>query len=245
MISSFRAITRVVRLMLQHTLPRLQSLRMTFSRQMYSINLLRTGWLHYYVSNRYSVVPVTGLSEASVAGDQESETNSNKLKSLNFSVNSVTLLGTVIGIKTFPMQKTPDRNWTLIFLKTQSPRYINAENKYLTETSDADEYDLKFKMVWYSTSNRVHVFSPKLVCALRDVKLGERLLVTGFLSYYQSPKPDGTTQRNCCVTAQRIAHMGWSSDYQPKDLSLCVSQHIYFIFPLMPSHPSSNQKLNG
>lgn len=196
---------------------RFQTLRMTFSRQMYSINLLRTSWLHYCVNNRYSVVPVTGLSESSVAGDQESETNYNKLKSLNFSVNSVTLLGTVIGIKTFPMQKAPDRNWTLIFLKTQSPRFINAENKYLTGTSDTDEYDSKFKMVWCSTSNRVHVFSPKLVSALRDVKLGERLLVTGFLSYYQSPKPDGTAQRNCCVTAQRIAHMGWSNDYQSSE----------------------------
>ncbi|XP_018653862.1 hypothetical protein Smp_022500 [Schistosoma mansoni] len=194
-----------------------RTLKMTFSRQMNVINLLRTSWLHCYVKNRYSVAPVTALSESSVTSDQESETYSNKLKSLNFSVNSVTLLGTVIGIQTFQMQKHPDRNWILIFLRTQSHRYVNPEDNHLTETSDTDEYDSKFKIAWNSTSNRVHVFSPKLVWALRDVKLGERLLVTGFLSCYRSRKPDGTTQRNCCVTAQRIAYMGWSNDYQSSE----------------------------
>ncbi|CAH8592402.1 unnamed protein product [Schistosoma turkestanicum] len=187
---------------------------MTLVRSVYSNNLLHSRWLYCYMNNRYSVVPATALSEPST-NDQETETNSSQPKYFNISfVNSALLLGTVTGIKMFPMQSNPDRNWALIFLKTQLPKYISSENEDLTETSHTNESDLKFKKAWFSASNRVHVFNPKLVSALRDLKLGERLLVSGFLSYYQSSKLDGKISRQCCVTAQRIAHMGWSNDYQ-------------------------------
>ncbi|KAK4475646.1 hypothetical protein MN116_000916 [Schistosoma mekongi] len=188
---------------------------MILCRTDFSHQLLRGRWLRFYQDSHFSVVSPAVSSSSPVTGYQVSDLTSDKSKSFNTSyVNSVLLLGTVMGIKMFPMQSNPDRNWALLFLRTRLPVFKKIEDKELTETPDTNEFEPKFKQIWLSSSNRVHVFSPKLVCSLRDVKLGERLLVSGFLSYYQSSKLDGKASRQCCVTAQRIAHMGWSYDYQ-------------------------------
>ncbi|CAH8642424.1 unnamed protein product [Heterobilharzia americana] len=159
-------------------------------------------------------LPIRWLPYCCSISDQDSDITTDKLKAFSASyINSVLLLGTVVGIKMFPMQNNPDRNWVLVFLRTRLSTFREAEYAQPTSITDINEPTVMFKKT-LSSSNRVHVFSPKLVNGLRDIKPGERLLVSGFLSYYQSSKLDGKTTKQCCVTAQRIAHMGWAPDYQ-------------------------------
>ncbi|CAH8613323.1 unnamed protein product [Heterobilharzia americana] len=163
---------------------------------------------HWFsVCKRFSVDPYGATTKSLSVSDQDSDITTDKLKAFSASyINSVLLLGTVVGIKMFPMQNNPDRNWVLVFLRTRLSTFREAEYAQPTSITDINEPTVMFKKT-LSSSNRVHVFSPKLVNGLRDIKPGERLLVSGFLSYYQSSKLDGKTTKQCCVTAQRIAHM--------------------------------------
>ncbi|GAA52913.1 hypothetical protein CSKR_107157 [Clonorchis sinensis] len=121
-------------------------------------------------------------------------------------INSVHILGTVAGIRFSPMQNKPEREWAVIFVRTRTPKI---------GTSSPDE------AVLMSTSNRVHVFDYRVMNTARHLKLGDRLFVSGFLSYYKQPLADSApvgapVPKVCCVVAQRLVFMG-STPVVPTD----------------------------
>ncbi|CAH8869265.1 unnamed protein product [Trichobilharzia szidati] len=188
---------------------------MALVRSVYSTRPFLIRWPFRCTYGQFSVVPHIASTE-SPNTDEEPDIPTDKLKVFSASyINSVLLLGTVMGLKMFPMQSNPDRNWALLFLKTRMSKLVPVLDTHPTDDTLPNDSSVTFRKIPLSSSNRIHVFSPKLVSGLRDIKPGERLLVSGFLSYYQSSKLDGKTNKQCCVTAQRIAHMGWSPDYQP------------------------------
>ncbi|KER22319.1 hypothetical protein X801_04690 [Opisthorchis viverrini] len=127
-------------------------------------------------------------------------------------MNSIHILGTVTGIRFYPMQNKPERDWAAIFVRTRTPKI---------STSPPDE------AVLVSTSNRVHVFDYRVMNIARHLKLGDRLFVSGFLSYYKQPLADSApvgapVPKVCCVVAQRLVFMG-SIPFAPTDANEEVS----------------------
>ncbi|KAF7240247.1 hypothetical protein EG68_11129 [Paragonimus skrjabini miyazakii] len=166
---------------------------------------------HYF---RISRCFTTNADETSSVEEQETQdtlsTEKTIVKSYKVSqggdINTVNLLGTVIGVKFFPMQSKPEREWSVIFLHTRLLRPGSSDSTEENTSSDAPPS-------YSSTSSRVHVFDPRILAHARRVKTGDRLFVNGFLSYYTRPShasyaADGHVPKLCAVVAQRMVFMG-------------------------------------
>ncbi|KAF8564250.1 hypothetical protein P879_11310 [Paragonimus westermani] len=168
----------------------------------------------------------TNVDKTSSIEEQEaqdtSSTEKTVVKSYKVSqggdINTVSLLGTVIGVKFFPMQSKPEREWSVIFLHTRLLRSGSPDSK-------EESTSLGVSPSYSSTSSRVHVFDPRILAHARRVKTGDRLFVNGFLSYYTRPShasyaADGRVPKLCAVVAQRMVFMGhapYSSLGDPED----------------------------
>lgn len=140
------------------------------------------------------------------------------------------------------MPSKPERDWAALFIRTRSMRKLqlypdeSASRKPVVSLIDAIETDTSSYMQPYSsTSVRVHVFDPRILHNARRALVGDRLFVSGFLSYYKHPAAGSTTSADsdsgksapkiCALVAQRIVFMGSDpsedapSDY-PRDVEL-------------------------
>lgn len=158
-------------------------------------------------------------------------------------INTACILGTVIGIKFFPLPSKPERDWAALFIRTRSMRKSqlysdeSASHKPVVNLIDAMETDNTSPYIqpYSSTSVRVHVFDPRILHNARRALVGDRLFVSGFLSYYKHPAASSTSSADsdsgksvpkiCALVAQRIVFMGSDpsedapSDY-PRDVEL-------------------------
>ncbi|TPP61612.1 hypothetical protein FGIG_07828 [Fasciola gigantica] len=157
-------------------------------------------------------------------------------------INTVSLLGTVIGIKFFPMQSKPERDWAALFIRTRSMKKLSPEtNESAPHTpivdlaTAVDTSGSPFSRPYSSTSARVHVFDPRILHNARRAMVGDRLFVSGFLSYYKRPgtgdadsagSDSGTfVPKICAVVAQRIVFMGQDPS-EPEDFPAENPQNV-------------------
>ncbi|CAL8081725.1 unnamed protein product [Calicophoron daubneyi] len=132
-------------------------------------------------------------------------------------INLAIILGTVAGVKIFPMQSRPERDWAVLFLRTRSLR-ANVSGQEIDsalsseDTVSANTENSVPSQRYKSISARVHVFDPRILPSVKRLKLGDRLFVSGFLSYYSRPGTDENKEKplvnTCAVVARRLLFMG-------------------------------------
>ncbi|CAH8428970.1 unnamed protein product [Dicrocoelium dendriticum] len=120
-------------------------------------------------------------------------------------INSVQILGTNIGVRFFPMSSNPTREWGVMFVRTRMRRLR------FTPTDQSMEATENIK----TSSCRVHIFNPVVLARAKRLRLGDRVFITGYLSYYKRPSDlivpgDSHVPKICAVVAQRLIQMGYA-----------------------------------
>lgn len=132
------------------------------------------------------------------------------------------------------MQSQPNREWTQLFVRTRTainpavdsvPSDESSSDEEMTEHNDTDQSTREIR-THSTSSSRVHIFNPRIAANTKRLKLGDRVFVSGFLSYYNHPLGNGDADGNvsfkstfdgvekhfhpriCAVIAQRLIFMG-------------------------------------
>lgn len=113
----------------------------------------------------------------------------------------------------------PERQWATLFVRTRIPMYsTSGEDEIVANQGDYDDSDamggsIGFQMRTYH--NRVHVFDRRLLPLVKRLRPGDRIFVTGFLSYYKpigtsSPSEVAKVRKIGAVVAERLILLGSS-----------------------------------
>ena len=121
----------------------------------------------------------------------------------------------------------PEKRWATLFVRTRIPMLsANTEdvedlepalNDDEIDASDFERGQIGYHMRTYY--NRVHVFDRRLLPLVKRLRPGDRVFVTGFLSYYKptltsSPPGVAEVRKIGAVVAERLVLLG-SSDEAP------------------------------
>ena len=125
----------------------------------------------------------------------------------------------------------PDKQWATLFVRTRIPMLsapIEDEEgldlEFKGDEIDVDNYErgrVGYHMRTYH--NRVHVFDRRLLPLVKRLRPGDRVFVTGFLSYYKpsltsSPAGVAEVRKIGAVVAERLILLG-SSDGTPDSVT--------------------------
>ncbi|VDL97662.1 unnamed protein product [Schistocephalus solidus] len=174
---------------------------------------------------RFSALEEPGPAEVAELGDVE-DVRSPPAKGLaalrineGGNINRADLIGTVTELKLLARLSKPDSEWATVFLRTRIPILSTNDALDADCTKVPDESamvtHLPFRMVNYH--NRVHVFDRRLLPLVRRTKPGDRIFVTGFVSYYKptlsASSPEVAQGRKIgAVVAERLILLGPSNE---------------------------------
>ncbi|BHF76219.1 hypothetical protein SprV_0501931700 [Sparganum proliferum] len=175
---------------------------------------------HFSVSEEPGSTEVLGLSDVEDIRSPPAKGLAALRINEGGNINRADLIGTVTELKLLARLSKPDSEWATLFLRTRIP--ILSTNDALdadyTTPAPADSATLAylpFRMVNYY--NRVHVFDRRLLPLVRRTKPGDRIFVTGFISYYKptlsASSPEAAKYRKIgAVVAERLILLGPSNE---------------------------------
>lgn len=113
----------------------------------------------------------------------------------------------------------PEKQWATLFVRTRTPVLSTPLNDEYSD-SEVDESDKDDSRVTYrlrTYHNRVHVFHLRLLPLVKRLRPGDRVFVTGFLSYYKpnftsSPTEVAKVRKIGVVVADRLILLGPSNE---------------------------------
>nr|CDS25778.1 expressed protein [Hymenolepis microstoma] len=186
------------------------------------------GFFHRGISSNYLVdntVSDITADVAEVRSPRVPKALSNLKINEGGNINRADILGTVTELKLLDRLSQPEKQWATLFIRTRVPLLSTSGNNHESPSSESQQYPededlgnvggtVGFQMRTYH--NRVHVFDRRLLPLVKRLKPGDRIFVTGFLSYY---KPTGTSsspevakvRKIGAVVAERLILLGSSS----------------------------------
>ncbi|VDN96754.1 unnamed protein product [Rodentolepis nana] len=149
-------------------------------------------------------------------------------------INRADILGTITELKLLDRLSQPEKQWATLFVRTRVPLLSTSIDNHEPPSSESQQYpeaedlghvggSIGFQMRTYH--NRVHVFDRRLLPLVKRLKPGDRIFVTGFLSYY---KPTGTSsspevaklRKIGAVVAERLILLGSSSTQEDLEVDV-------------------------
>ncbi|VDM33784.1 unnamed protein product [Hydatigera taeniaeformis] len=145
-------------------------------------------------------------------------------------INRADILGTVTDVKVrlqihvhymmLDRLSQPGRQWATLFVRTRIPVLSTPLDDEECFDSEVDENERDASRVTYllrTYHNRVHVFHLRLLPLVKRLRLGDRVFVTGFLSYYKpsftsSPIEVAKVRKIGAVVAERLILLGSSNE---------------------------------
>ncbi len=95
----------------------------------------------------------------------------------------------------------PDQQWATLFVRSRTPMLRTDGGS--PPSSPSDETEAEVTMRTCTNHNRVHVFDRRLLPLIRRTRPGDRIFVTGFISYY---KPSMTSSPPEVVKVRLFEH---------------------------------------
>ncbi|VDK22789.1 unnamed protein product [Taenia asiatica] len=135
-------------------------------------------------------------------------------------INRADILGTVTDLKMLDRLSQPEKQWATLFIRTRIPVLSTPLDDEEYSDSEVDESDKGDSRVTYHLRtyyNRVHVFHLRLLPLVKRLRPGDRVFVTGFLSYYKpsftsSPTEVANVRKIGVVVAERLILLGPSNE---------------------------------
>ncbi|KAH9281878.1 hypothetical protein ECG_05119 [Echinococcus granulosus] len=135
-------------------------------------------------------------------------------------INRADILGTVTDLKMLDRLSQPEKQWATLFIRTCTPVLStpleDAEcGEFEVDETDKDDSRVTYHLRTYH--NRVHVFHLRLLPLVKRLRPGDRVFVTGFLSYYKpsftsSPTDVAEVRKIGVVVAERLILLGSSEE---------------------------------
>ncbi|VDD82526.1 unnamed protein product [Mesocestoides corti] len=128
-------------------------------------------------------------------------------------INRANLLGTVAELKLLDRLSKPEQQWATMFVRTRIPILANSYSSDAVDTEESNS--VEYRLCTYY--NRVHVFDRRLLPFVKRLRPGDRVFVTGFLSYYKptltsSPPEVAKVRKIGAVVAERLVLLGSSGE---------------------------------
>ncbi|KAL5104900.1 hypothetical protein TcWFU_003582 [Taenia crassiceps] len=135
-------------------------------------------------------------------------------------INRADILGTVTDLKMLDRLSQPEKQWATLFIRTRTPVLSTPLDGEEYSDSEGDKSDRSVSRVTYhlrTYHNRVHVFHFRLLPLVKRLRPGDRVFVTGFLSYYKpsftsSPTEVAKVRKIGAVVAERLILLGSSDE---------------------------------
>ncbi|KAM7536428.1 hypothetical protein Aperf_G00000088689 [Anoplocephala perfoliata] len=179
-----------------------------------------------FSSRRTFVTPLTEDVVPDITSDV-TESRSPKvpkaLSTLNINeggnINRADILGTVTELKLLDRLSQPEKQWATLFVRTRIPMYsTSGEDDPAADHDNYEDSDVVGGSINYQIRtyyNRVHVFDRRLLPLVKRLKSGDRIFVTGFVSYYKptgisSPAEVAKVRKIGAVVAERLILLGSS-----------------------------------